>query len=251
MIWRERIQQLTDTAGWRGFAPAGASVLAHGMVIGGVAGIMAVMPPTSEPRQQTILSVELVAPQQVAIPEPLAGVTPPPRLRPAEATAPAEPRTAPAPQTSAPAATANDAIDGVYLGPPSILKDPKTPPGLAGLMGQDPCEQRYGPKAKECAGRDLAAKTGKMDSMMPRSKEDLAQHFAEYMPTCALRVGCEGGEWISTNGTRSVGRPPPGSSADRGVGTPGAGGAASLGGLHTSVGRLGFNPDHRDPGFGD
>lgn len=110
---------------------------------------------------------------------------------------------------------------------------------------------RFGPKAKECAGKELAARTGKMDSVMPRTKEQLAQHFAEYMPKCQFKVGCEGGEWISTNGTRGVGKPPPGSAGDRGVGTPGAGGAASVGGINTIVGRLGFNPDHTDPGFGD
>jgi hypothetical protein len=30
-----------------------------------------------------------------------------------------------------------------------------------------------------------------------------------------------------------------------------AGGAASLGGANTIVGRLGFNREHTDPGFGD
>jgi hypothetical protein len=28
-------------------------------------------------------------------------------------------------------------------------------------------------------------------------------------------------------------------------------GAGGLGGIHELVGRLGFNPDHTDPGFGD
>lgn len=213
------------------------------------------MPPKVQPDRRVMLAVELLP--ELALPprEMPAGVTPPRRPtapRPAE---PAARDEALAPRPAVPAApaaedrTASD--DSVYLGPPSVLIDPEIPPGLAGLMGGDPCEAKYGPKPKACAGRDLAARTGKMDSVMPRSKEDLKQHFAEYMPTCPYKVGCDGGEWLSSNGTRSVGKPPPGSAGDRGVGTPGAGGAASLGGLHTSVGRLGFNPDHTDPGFGD
>jgi hypothetical protein len=59
------------------------------------------------------------------------------------------------------------------------------------------------------------------------------------MPTCHLKVGCEGGEWISNNGTRSV------------AGTLMAPGPGGLGGINEVVGRLGFNPDHTDPGFGD
>ncbi|MEQ1784730.1 MAG: hypothetical protein ABMA14_25565, partial [Hyphomonadaceae bacterium] len=123
--------------------------------------------------------------------------------------------------------------------------------GLASLMGDDPCVARYGPKARECAGRELARRTGTMDSMMPRSKEQLAQYFGEFMPKCTMRVGCEGGEWISSMGTRSVAKPPPGSRNDHGSGSMMAGGAASVAGLNTIVGRLGFNAEHTDPGFGD
>lgn len=129
--------------------------------------------------------------------------------------------------------------DSVYLGPPSVLNDPGVPPGLASLMGKDPCEARFGPKAKECAGRELAARTGSMDSVMARSKDELAQHFAEYMPVCEHKVGCEPGEWMSTNGTRSV------------FGTRQHGGAASLGGINDLVGRMPQKPDFVDPGFGD
>lgn len=258
MNWRERLQLIADSPGWRRHAPVGGTIVVHGVVIAGVAGMMATAKPIAEIRREPrqLIAIELLPdPNTIADVLP-AGVTPPPRVR--KSPAATDPRTATTPTRPAagpPVATNEDkhkaAGDTVYLGPPSIFADPKAPPGLASLMGNDPCATRLGVKPKECAGRDLAARTGPMDSLMPRSQDQLAQHYAEFMPTCGLRSGCDGGEWISTNGTRSVGRPPPGSANDRGVGTPGAGGAASLGGLHTSVGRLGFNRDHTDPGFGD
>lgn len=216
---------------------------------------MATAKPQERPaRPQMMLAVDLVPVQTINVPVE-AGVAPPPRVRsePAPERADPQPRRAAGPATSNPVApnAADAGGDSVYLGPPSILTDPKGPPGLRGLMDNDPCANRIGPKSKECVGKELAARTGPMDSVMARSKDQLAQHFGDYMPTCALRVGCEGGEWISTSGMRSTGRAPPGSAGDRGVGTPGAGGASSLGGLHTSVGRLGHNDDHRDTGFGD
>ncbi len=154
---------------------------------------------------------------------------------------------APAP---APAAPMADAGGSVFIPPSAVIQPGGGPAGLRSLAYRDPCESKFGKKPKECVD-DWRGRVGEMDSMLPRSDAQLAQHFGEHMPTCGLRVGCEGGEWISTNGTRSTGRAPPGSAEDRGVGTPGAGGASSLGGLHTSVGRLGHNPDHRDTGFGD
>jgi hypothetical protein len=63
------------------------------------------------------------------------------------------------------------------------------------------------------------------------------------IPPCPYKVGCEGGEWVSTNGTRSVFSP---------RGDPmmsGAGGLTT--GAESTTERLGFNPDHIDPGFGD
>jgi len=69
--------------------------------------------------------------------------------------------------------------------------------GLASLMGDDPCVARYGPKAKECAGRDLAKKTGPMDSLLPTTKEEQARNYAAFMEKCPNWVGCEGGEWRS------------------------------------------------------
>lgn len=195
------------------------------------------------------LAIDLVAMLPPDVLE--AGVTPPPRVvapRPDTAdSAPPDPRkrpqtsgpAAPSPSASGPAAPAPSGAgsDSVYI-PPSILNG-SGPAGLQGLVASDRCSNRYGPKPKDCP-TDLAGRVGTMDSVMPRSKDDLAQHFADYMPTCPYRVGCEPGERRTLNGSHAVN--------NNGLD---AGGAASLGGLHDSVGRLGFNPDHTDPGFGD
>ena len=225
------------------------SVAVHAVVFAAIAGMMAAAAPEEKQRERPYLAVQLVTPPELTEVE--AGVTPPPRPRPAPTPSTAAPRPA-GPSTTTPSPTPPDADkdDGnsFYIGPPVV---PDAPPGLASLMGNDPCAVKFGPKPKECAGRDLAKRTGPMDSSMPRDQQQLAQFYGEFMPKCTMRVGCEGGEWISSIGTRGVGKPAPGSANDHGVGTPGAGGAASLGGLHTSVGRLGFNREHTDPGFGD
>lgn len=238
MTWHEWAQQVADWPGWRRHAPAAGSVAVHLIALGLVAatlGAASGAPTTSEPAEE-YLAIDLVAlpPEEVAPPE--AGVTPP---RPA-VTAPsiADPRRRP--QAPAAPATPGDAPDGdtVYL-PPSILKDPG-PAGLKGLMRDDRCADPIPERRpRECA-TDLAARVGNMDSVLPRSKADLAQHFGAFMPTCAYRVGCEPGERRTSTGAHAV--------DNNGMA---AGGAASLGGLHDSVGRLGFNPDHTDPGFGD
>ena len=134
-----------------------------------------------------------------------------------------------------PAPTASN--DAVYLGPSPFAQYAPTG-GLKGLANLDPCApSRYGPRPRECSR--LAASVGAMDSVVPLSKEQLAAQHGEFMPTCAYAVGCEGGEWISTNGTRNV------------AGTRMAGGVESVGGITDTVGRLGFNPDHFDRGFGN
>jgi hypothetical protein len=238
MNWRERLQQLQDWSGWRRHAPAGFSVLAH-VVVFGVLGTMMASAVPPAPEREVVISVQFVEP----IAE-MAGVTPPPRVK---APAPAER----APVTGTPTApvvpsTGSDTPsapgdDSVYLGPPQVLTNPGLAKGLAGLTASDACAARFGPKAKECAGRDLAARTGKMDSVLPRPKQELAQYFGAYMSTCPYLVGCEpAGEHITPSGTRA---PPPQSAASAG--------AEQLGGIHDSVGRLDFNPDHFDRGFGD
>lgn len=258
MIWRESIRQLSNSPGWRKHAPAGASFLAHVVLLWAVSGMIAgALPPLPDASRQVVLAVELLPDLEFTEPEPMAGVAPPRARAPRPSgTLPATAE-APAPRSSGPSAPSADTKDtkagedSVYLGPPAILNDRGVPPGLTSLMGKDPCEAQFGPKAKECAGRELAARTGNMDSVMSRSKEDLAEHFAAYVPKCPWLVGCDGGEWVSTNGTRSVAKAPPGSADDRGQMAAMAGGAASLGGLNTIVGRLSQKPDFVDRGFGD
>jgi hypothetical protein len=220
--------------------------------------------PPPEPVSQPPPQIAPAPQPQPEPPRPMAAVTPPPRppapTPPVPQPKPAEKKpdvtTKPDPdaekspgELTLQAAAPSDAGDTVFL-PPSPKALAGGPSGLRGLMG-DPCESRYGVKPKECAGKELAALTGPMDSVMPRSKEELAQHFAEFVPKCPYKVGCEGGEWISTNGTRGVGKPGPGSANDRGQMAAMAGGAASLGGPNTVVGRLPQKPDFVDPGFGD
>lgn len=255
MNWRQQIQQWFDRPVWRKHAPAAGSVVAHAAVVAVFAGMMAAVTAedASRPKaQKTMLSVELLQlPEEVE-----AGVTPPPRAKPETSperpvpNMPADKRRTNAPATAAPSDAASADDDTFYV-PPYDPAQSGVAKGLASLMVDDPCVARHGPKARECAGRDLAKRTGPMDSVMARPKEQLAQYFGEFMPKCTMRVGCEGGEWISSIGTRGVGKAPPGSAGDTGVGTPMAGGAASLGGANTLVGRLGFNREHTDPGFGD
>jgi hypothetical protein len=200
--------------------------------------------PMSEEREEFI-AIELVSqpPEEIAIPE--AGVSPPrvqaPRPAPSSPSAPSisDPRKRPQAGQGAPVAPGAAAdSDSVYI-PPSIFKAPG-PAGLQSLAGNNPCaDPRPERRPRECA-TDLAGRVGKMDSVLPRSKDDLAQHYADYMPTCPYRVGCEPGEQRTHNGAHAVDN-----------NGPASGGAGSLGGLHDSVGRLGFNPDHVDPGFGD
>lgn len=252
MNWRERIQHWVNRPGWRRHAPAAGSVLAHLTVVAAVAGLMTAVSAEDAPRtkpEKRIMSVELLQLPE-ALPE--AGVTPPPRAKPEEAPKPSAPdkrRTA-APVTAAPA-EAGGSDDSTFYVPPTDPSQSGVARSLAGLMGDDTCEARFGPKARECAGRDLAKRTGKMDSLMARPKEQLAQFFGEFMPKCTMRVGCEGGEWISSMGTRSVAKGAPGSGGDRDMPALMAGGAATLGGTNALVGRLGFNAEHTDPGFGD
>jgi hypothetical protein len=138
--------------------------------------------------------------------------------------------------------------EGVYL-PPSPLK-PGTA-GLASLMGSDdPCRTAGKLKMKDCP-TEFAGKFKEATAFAQMSAADRERFYGEFIDDCPWKVGCDGGEWKSLIGTRGVGRPPPGSRDDRGAGTPQAMGAAGLGGLSDSVGRLGFNPDHTDPAFGD
>ncbi len=257
MTWQERAQQLANWPGWRRHAPAAGSAAVHLAALAFVAatlGVASGAPPETLPRED-FLAVELVTLPPEESPPPEAGVSPPrisnPRPAPTDATPslPDPRRKQQGGQDTPTTPGAETDTDSVYI-PPSILKGPG-PAGLQGLAGDDACSDPIPERRPRHCASDLAGRVGTMDTVMPRSKDDLARFYADYMPTCPYKVGCEPGVRRTVNGSLPAGRPPPGSANDRGAGTPQAGGPAGLGGLHDSVGRLGFNPDHTDPGFGD
>ncbi len=242
MELREQIRQWVSWPGWRTHAPAAGSVVAHGVVALAIAGIMAASgrPERARPAPPPpAIEVSLIADSLPMPARPLPRPTPPPPKS-EQLTDAAPPVAAPRKdekQAAAAPSTPSASSDSVYLGPSPFARTGPTG-GLEGLANIDPCAQsRYGPKSKDCT--NWAARVGSMDSVVPRSTEELAAYHGEFMPTCAYAVGCEGGEWISTNGTRSV------------AGTRMAGGVESVGGITDTVGRLGFNPDHFDRGFGN
>lgn len=214
--------------------------MAHGVVGVAIVSLMAASvrpapPPKARPPAEAI-TVELMADSLPIPPLP----KPAPREKTATLpTAPAtatDPRKAPASTPAIAAETPSGGADSVYVPSPFATQQPTG--GLQGLANIDPCAARKGVRPKDCT--NWVARVGAMDSMMPRSKQDLAQQHGQFMPTCPYRVGCEEkGEWISTNGTRNV------------AGTRMAGGVESVGGITDTVGRLGFNPDHFDRGFGN
>lgn len=246
MTWRERAQQLAKWPGWRRHAPAAGAVAVHLAVVSLIAATLGASAISEDAPSETFLSIELVS----APPEELplqAGVSPPrvqaPRAAASEPSGPSIPDPKRRDQKGeqgapdAPGAPADS--DSIYI-PPSILKG-TGPQGLQSLVGRgDPCADPIPERRPRGCKTDLAGRVGNMDSVLPRSKDELAQHYADYMPTCPYRVGCEPGERRTAIGTHAVNN-----------NGPAAGGAGSLGGLHDSVGRLGFNPDHTDPGFGD
>ncbi len=241
MELREQIRQWADWPGWRRHAPAASSVVAHGLVGLAIASVMAASvrpaPPKDKPPAEAI-TVELLTDSLPIPPLPKPALAPrekAPTL-PAAPSMPTDPRKTPAsvPEIAAEAPTGG--ADSVYIPSPFATQRPTG--GLQGLANIDLCAAKKGVRPKDCA--NWAAKVGAMDSVMPRPKEELAALYGDFMPTCAYRVGCEEkGEWISTNGTRNV------------AGTRMAGGVESVGGITDTVGRLGFNPDHFDRGFGN
>lgn len=249
-----RIRQWADWAGWRQHAPAAGSFVVHVVLGVVVAGMLAAagktLPPAADPPNRPAMEVALVTD---ALPLPGETVRPPgkaPRTPPPPSGADTGPTAPPGPAPTrkdqaralpdAPAATASTGSGSVVLGP-SPFAAPERKGGVEGLAANDPCTSRIGIKPKEC-GTNWAASMGNQASVMPRSKEDLKHYYAEFMPPCPWKVGCEGGEWKSNNGTRSV---------YSYNGSPMMSGAGGLGGINELTGRLGFNPDHTDPGFGD
>jgi hypothetical protein len=142
----------------------------------------------------------------------------------------------------------SDDEGGVYLGD-SYLADSGVPLGLRSLLEEDPCAPKKGLPRGDC-GPTWTQKFASNTYTITPSEQQLKRMYPGIIPPCPYKTGCERSA-MNINGTRSVGRAPPGSIRDTGSASPMAGGAAGLGGLHDSIGRLGFNPDHTDPGFGD
>lgn len=241
------MQRWANWPGWRAYAPAGASVVVHGVVGLAIAGLMAAagksLPPVADPLPPA-LQVELVADTA-----PLPEVRPPPALRALRVPVPkSEPATeaAPAPVAQPQRKDEKKEVvtapstpdDSVYI-PRSPFAQPRLKGGLEGLASNDPCTVRIGVKPKDC-GTDWAARIGAMDSVMPRSKAEMRQQFAAFMPDCKWKVGCEPTNGVLNNGARSFG-----------LKSPMASGAGGVQGVNELVGRLPQAPDFVDPGFGD
>jgi hypothetical protein len=228
-------------SGWRRYSPAAGSLLAHGVV--GLA-IVSMFGASTKPRSTPPL---LPSPQLEVT---LIAETPVPSVRPPATVRPRTPDAEPIPEkprsavprketTRTPEATADASdADAVYL-PPSILNDADVPLGLRGLVNADRCTPKAGLKPKD-SGAQWSTKVEQAKAWQAPSKDELRQHFAEFMPVCPYKVGCERGDGVLLNGARSFG-----------LKSPMASGAGGLQGIHDVVGRLGFNPDHTDPGFGD
>ena len=246
MELREQIRHWAGWPGWRRHAPAAGSLVAHASI--GLAMIGMVAASGRPPAAKLTIIPEAIEVSLIADSLPMP-VRPAPRPTPATAksepadAAPSlppprrndrQPTTATPPRQPAPV----QSNDSVYLGP-SPFAQPVQPGGLEGLASRDPCATRIGLKAKDCV-TNWAAAVCKMDTIMPRSKEELRTYHAEFMTHCARKVGCEPTDGRLNNGTRTFGQKSPMA--------PGAGGVQ---GINEIVGRLGFNPDHTDPGFGD
>ena len=110
------------------------------------------------------------------------------------------------------------------------------------MASEERCNPRKGLRPADCAPQ-WSDKIGRAQSWQLASAEELKQHYGDIIGPCRFNVGCEPGEWISTNGTRSVYSSRP---------NPMMGGAGGLGsGAESATTRAPMHPDHVDPGFGD
>jgi hypothetical protein len=254
MKLRERIVQWSRWPGWRRCAPAAGSVVAH--VFLGMA-VFSMLAATSKPARVAVrppppsLEVMLVAetPPRGMRPTPPDAPKAPPRSEPKPEAAEAppvarDPRKDQKRQAAAQPAIAGGAPSqdegGVYLGD-SELAASGVPLGLRSLMETDPCKPKNGLPRGDC-GPSWAEKFASNDFKIIPTEAQLRRMYPGIIPPCPYKVGCDGGEWISTNGTRGVFN-------ERG--SPMMSGAGGLGGINELTSRLGFNPDHTDPGFGD
>jgi hypothetical protein len=263
MKLRERAGELLRWSGWRRCAPVAGSVATH-IVLG--AAIFSVLAAASKPshRMATAPARQLEV-MLVAESLPPKGFKPTPPDAPK---APLQSEVRPLPETAPPIANAprkdekrragerpaisggkpSDEEGGVYLGD-SDLAESGVPLGLRSLLEADPCAPKKGLPNGDC-GPTWTQKFASTTYTITPTEQQLKRMYPGIIPPCPYKVGCERSA-MNINGTRGVGRAPPGSLRDTGSGTPMAGGAAGLGGPYDSIGRLGFNPDHTDPGFGD
>jgi hypothetical protein len=256
MELRERI---AGWVGWRTYGPAAGSAATHVVLLAAFASMMAAsggerMPPPKPPPAPPSLEVTLVA--EALPPQGIRPTPPDPKRAPPK---PPPEKSAPLPeappvekrdrnqqkqqQAAAPAMTGGAKPDdegGVYLGDAGLAQS-GVPLGLRGLLEADPCNPKFGPKRGDCVTR-WDKKIGMNPDLLTPSDEELKRMYPGLIPPCRYRVGCEGGEWISSIGTRSVFSP---------TGGPMMGGAGGQGGIGSVTGRLPLNPDHVDPGFGD
>ncbi len=258
MELRERIAGWSRWPGWRRYAPAAGSLVAHLFI--GMA-VFAMLAATGKPLPMGVrvplrqLEVTLVA------------ETPPPRgIRPTPPDAPkapprSDPKSVPLPsappvkrdpskdqkQQQAAAAPAiaggakSDEEGGVYLGN-SVAARSGVPLGLRSLLETDPCKPEKGLPRGDCglSWKERLAQSHLLEK--PTARQLQAMYPGIVLP-CRFKVGCDGlPEGKLNNGTRSV---------FNSRGSPMMSGAGGLGGINELTERLGFNPDHTDPGFGD
>lgn len=253
MVLRDRIAVVArwpgwaDLTNWRRYAPAAGSVVTHIVLAAVFISFLAASGGERMPLKPAppMLEITLVAETPTAPSRPLAPGPPP---RPTQPRASDPPLDAPPPvtknqkqkQATGPASAAPaDSEDGVYLGDADLALS-QIPLGLRGHMEEDPCSNRAGKLRLDCD--TWSEKIARGELLASPTLAQLKRMYPGFVETCRWRVGCDGGDWISTNGTRSV---------FNAFGSPMMSGPGGLGGLHESIERLPPNPDHRDPGFGD
>jgi hypothetical protein len=252
MKLRELIAGWPQWPGWRRYAPAAGSVATH--VVLGLA-LASMLAATSKPQR-----LGVIAPRQLEVtlvaetPLPPRGIRPtppeprrtPPPSQPKAEVLPDAPRTekdSRKDQKQQQAAAEPSATDegGVYLGESSVALS-GIPLGLRSFFETDPCHPKKGLPRGDC-GSQWAEKLAKSDTLLVPTAQQLRRMYPGIIPACPYKAGCDGlPEGKLNNGTRSV---------FNSFGSPMMAGAGSLGGMSQTVERLGFNPDHTDPGFGD
>jgi len=252
MKLRELIADWPRWPGWRRYAPAAGSVATH-LVLG--LAVVSMLAATGKPQRMGVFAPPMIAVTLVSETPPPRGIRPtppdapktPPQAEPKAEALPEKPpaakdqrkdqkqQAAKQPETSA---TASTDEGGVYLGESSIALS-GVPLGLRSLLETDPCHPKKGLPRGDC-GPTWEEKFAKNQVVIIPTAQQLQRMYPGIVLPCRWKVGCEGGEWISTNGTRSFGGK-----------SPMASGAGGLQGIHDLVGRLPQNPDFTDPGFGD